>query len=902
MASFKKYCVASRHGASIRIFRFLSFVALAFAALASTRAVGQAQSLLNWTMPSPPISVDEALAQISAYLPKEVTLQSRRESSEIWVHLAVEGQILVNMPLRISVDQNGRVLAYSSPLKPIAEVPAVSNNHLPAISTPSIWKEKYEQECSESIFRWAVLNDSGLCLEPVFRCSASEDQTVRWISARTGAVVYSQSEVLFCGNPVEIKARRAGDGASIPLPNAQVFALNLPFQTDAMGIWQVPTFAGTALAMVSLAGPHALVTRDQQWSTPLSEWVTLDASTQQIDIHSPAFGEGVQVFTTLYQAHRQFAQYGLVMPQQKVVLEASSGSCHAYFDGNDIYFAPTTANCPSFAQLPDVIWHEYAHSVLSRLYQNSGQALINPAFNEGWADFWSLVNEPDGQFAEGYLSSDSSRAMRSYNGVPYHIRALSGQAHSDGQILAGALWDSYLAFETDSALLPALVFKAASRLAAALPSGSEEVVYRTFLFDLLRADDNDDQWENGTPHDSALVQAFARHGIYLQPISPITVTWKRDPTTHEITAESHPMPGSNSSGMFLQMAYRTPGEPHYKLSHHVAVNSINSTLLSIPFPPGNAVEVLALLTLESGAIVQTFPSSQHDPMDLGGIFFDRLLDLVYSDSVDYHSAFRSEGTAAGLGWSIQPCSGWFVNHQGQIRVLAPYYSIQEELYPVAFQTGPVGTATAIPSQLDVDSGFHRLEIQPVGWREAYGGFLRLSYWFQKLGNHALDPSDAMEVSCSVDGENFISVFQTHRGGDRWRELMVPLPSSLEESDSLYVRITVNDFASHPENIEETLVWGAVDQISWWRNTYPLSFIEYPEHKSMMRIWPNPFASELHMQHPNCTGTLLLTDVSGRFIAQAVNRGSQITLNTQHWESGVYLMRCNRCNQVKTVVK
>ncbi|MCB0790040.1 MAG: hypothetical protein KDB75_12095, partial [Flavobacteriales bacterium] len=92
---------------------------------------------------------------------------------------------------------------------------------------------------------------------------------------------------------------------------------------------------------------------------------------------------------------------------------------------------------------------------------------------------------------------------------------ITGEVHADGEIIAGAWWDTYLLLGEDMPLTLQLFADAFPGLQAATFNGNEGPAFRDVLVDVLQADDDDGDITNGTPHGAEIVEAFAIHGITL---------------------------------------------------------------------------------------------------------------------------------------------------------------------------------------------------------------------------------------------------------------------------------------------------------------------------------------------------------------------------------------------------
>jgi len=187
-----------------------------------------------------------------------------------------------------------------------------------------------------------------------------------------------------------------------------------------------------------------------------------------------------------------------------------AGSCNAYYDGEINFFAEGNG-CNATAKIPDVVYHEYGHAINSQRY---GSGMQNGGLNEGFADLWALSLTQTPVLGFGWDAQDPTVFVRRYDqDRKVYPQDLSGEVHADGEIIAGAFWDTYLNLGDMQQMLD--LFKYTYDSAPDGPNGTEGIIYTDILFEVLFADDNDANLTNGTPNDIAIIQAFALHGITL---------------------------------------------------------------------------------------------------------------------------------------------------------------------------------------------------------------------------------------------------------------------------------------------------------------------------------------------------------------------------------------------------
>jgi hypothetical protein len=200
-----------------------------------------------------------------------------------------------------------------------------------------------------------------------------------------------------------------------------------------------------------------------------------------------------------------------------------SGTCNAFYNGTSINFYAAGGGCVSFADLGDVVYHEYGHGISDKFYNAQGAGtIVNGALNEANSDIWALSITHDPVLGRG-SSPGTNTYIRRYDQAPKVYPAdIEGEVHADGEIIAGAWWD--VAVNTGSVDTMTKLFTLTYYDTPDGPNGTEGQVYHDVLISALMNDDDDNLLSNGTPHFSAIVNAFARHGIYLLSDAVLTHT------------------------------------------------------------------------------------------------------------------------------------------------------------------------------------------------------------------------------------------------------------------------------------------------------------------------------------------------------------------------------------------
>ncbi len=229
-------------------------------------------------------------------------------------------------------------------------------------------------------------------------------------------------------------------------------------------------------------------------------------------------------------------------------------TCNAYWNGSTINFFRSGGGCGNTGEIAAIFLHEFGHG----LDANDGYSTSDMATGEVYGDFYSALTTHDSCIGPGFLSSNCSGygdACTSCTGVRDidYAKHSSGTAHTISNFVfskcpsdysyAGpcgreghcesypgseAMWDlvnrdltaSPFSLDTTTAwfIVERLFYLSRStsgsmyscNTSTKTASGCSSSNWHQTL---LVADDNDGNLSNGTPHASAIYNAFNRHGI-----------------------------------------------------------------------------------------------------------------------------------------------------------------------------------------------------------------------------------------------------------------------------------------------------------------------------------------------------------------------------------------------------
>ncbi|MBA3499241.1 MAG: hypothetical protein H0T65_02650 [Deltaproteobacteria bacterium] len=297
-------------------------------------------------------------------------------------------------------------------------------------------------------------------------------------------------------------------------------------------------------------------------------------------------------------------------------------SCNAFFDGETINFFTASMSCQNTGLLEDVVYHEFGHAFHSAEIID-GVGRYDGAMGEGVADFLAASVTGDPGMGRGFFYSDEPLRQLDPPGDEFRWPEDIVEIHGTGRIIGGALWDLRKAMITKLGETPGIaitnkLFLGAVRRSIDIPSAFVEV---------LAADDNDGNIENGTPNECTIRDAFGRHGLRF-------VTGTVDAPDKLV-----------STAPTQQIRFKLTG-----LSTRCTSDAIARVLLI--WVPGSATKAPAAGTVEMtqespGVYVGTLPLPKDDLIHYSArVIFDDGSTLVLADNLAdrYYQLYNGETT------------------------------------------------------------------------------------------------------------------------------------------------------------------------------------------------------------------------------------------------------------------
>lgn len=343
----------------------------------------------------------------------------------------------------------------------------------------------------------------------------ADGRYLAYADATTGAVLavrqlntYAQGTVLY-----RVANRWPANGrVDLPAKRAHVVVNGAPQTTTDAGV--IEWNDGEAVVQTSIAGDYVSVVNKADGSAiatamlalPPSGTMAWDASAEeQADAQVNAY------IATMTAKEYVRANLDPALPTIDDVLTVNvniAQNCNAFYDGKSINFYQANMSCQNTALLQDVVFHEYGHLVhTTSIIPGVGD--FDGAMSEGASDFLAASITGDPGMGRGFFYNSQPLRHLDPDNKEWAWPKDIGAIHQTGMIFGGVFWDLRKAFieelgEQAGIALTNKLFVAAIRRSVNIP---------TSLIEVLAADDNDGNLDNGTPNECTIRAAYGRHGL-----------------------------------------------------------------------------------------------------------------------------------------------------------------------------------------------------------------------------------------------------------------------------------------------------------------------------------------------------------------------------------------------------
>ncbi len=584
-------------------------------------------------------------------------------------------------------------------------------------------------------------------------------------------------------------------------------------------------------------------------------------------------------------------------------IDLTTDNCNAFYDGSSINFYAAANGCASFAQIGDVVYHEYGHGINDKYYQSIGAFFQNGAMGEGYADVWALGITQNGVLGIGNSSTDATSFIRRYDQEPMvYPQDISGEVHNDGEIIAGAWWDLGVNFGNVQQMMT--LYAETFNGGVTGPDGDEGQVYVDILIEALTDDDaigngGDNDITNGTPNDLDIINAFDRHGITL--LSNATLNH------NAITANNGSTPIDINATITLQYPWALQDAIlFYKLNRNGSwtSSSLNNTggnnySAQIPAQPlGTLISYYLALENLNGVLSSVLPvAAEVDPYPNTPYFILNGFNLQRTEDFDNTQGDWTEGLPSdnnGTGdWVIDIPMGSFSD--GTI------VQTDEQTTPGGIACAVTGNATSTSAGVgenDVDDG-HTTLVSPVfdltGYTNPLFSFMK---WYTNNPPTGANPgADWWQVQVTDDGTNWENVENTLTGERNWRRYAFRVSDYVQLTSNFQVRFIASDSTRTGQYLDGgSLIEAAIDDLKLYEEGIDDSYVE-ENNVSHFNVYPVPAKENVTIsfeikQSENLSIQLFCSD--GQLV-KSINEGKissgfqKYTLDVSKLSSGVYFL-------------
>ncbi len=566
-------------------------------------------------------------------------------------------------------------------------------------------------------------------------------------------------------------------------------------------------------------------------------------------------------------------------------VDLTTGDCNAFYDGSSINFYLEGNDCYSLARVNDVVYHEYGHGINDNYYQANGGNFINGAMGEGYADFWGFSLTQNPVLAPGYTISDPNAYIRRYDqNRKVYPADITGEVHADGEIIAGAWWDTYVLLGNDMQLTTDLFALAYPGLQAEAAGGNEGVAFRDVLIDVLQADDDDGNLLNGTPHGDAIGEGFRLHGItLLTGFDVVHTPVETAPVNDDILIQAN----ASVTGVFqnylqgVQLSYRVnQGVWQQMMMTNTGGSNYEATIPGQPL--GTVISYYIGLLDVSSVISGVTPSGAADPDPNLPNYMLIGFDLKLTENADnlnelgdWDLGVAGDNNTTGT-WELYDPNPTYSTVDNSIIQTGDQHTPGGEF---CFFTGN-GTDPTTPGEADVDAGFTTLRGDPIDLTSYINPTFTYYRWYTNSPPGGANPgADWWQVQITNNGTDWVYVENTKSDDRAWRRVAFRVQDFVVPNSTVQLRFIASDSTRLGQNLDGgSLVEGAMDDLQLWDNTV----VGIDEQTATINaLYPDPADATLNI--------VLDVSAQGRVMAEVLDPAGRIVL-TQPLGNGGGMIR------------
>ncbi len=688
-----------------------------------------------------------------------------------------------------------------------------------------------------------------------------------------------------------------------PLRNLKMVESATTYNTDSLGFIGLPSSSPTSVTF-SLEGLWSKVITG---STTPTFTATANPGTNNYSFNSSANIRELSAYYHVNIVHdymkTKFPTFTNMDNALPTNVDLTSGTCNAFYNGSSINFYALGGGCNSMAQIGDVVYHEYGHGINDKFYVANGGSFDNGAMGEGYADIWALGITGSPILGIGMDDTDPTIFVRRYDiNKKVYPQDLVGEVHADGEIIAGAWWDTNLNFGNLQQMMN--LYKETFYALTTGPDGTEGQVYVDILIDALNTDDlptngGDNDITNGTPNDNAIIDAFDLHGITLLSNAIITHV----PVLTSVATSGIPI---NASVSVTYPWALTSVKLFYKLnrlgawSNMVMTNTggINYSAIISAQPNGTVIGYYLGLEGTSGTLSLVEPIAADGTNPNIPYYILNGVSLMQEEDFDVNFG----------GWGFGIASDNATTGQWLVDIPIPSYGTfgtPSTIVQPGTQNTPGGTMCAITGNApnatsgigtnDVDAGVTTLESPIYNLSSYTNPILTYDRWWSN--NSGANPGiDYMETQISNDGVSWVMVECTNVSDKSWRRFAFRVTDYVPLSSTIQMRFMVSDSLITGAYLSGgSLVESALDDYY----LYEQASVGIDENVAIanVSVYPNPVTSLINVSYELLTNesvTIEMTNHIGQIVySQTVKENNigrhALKIDVDNLSAGMYML-------------
>ncbi len=722
-----------------------------------------------------------------------------------------------------------------------------------------------------------------------------------YVDGITGEVLYRTNKVketiVHTVKGVVYKQNPLTPVSTEPLSDLKLIINGVSYYTDTAGMVNIPGLSVPVADTGRLEGRWSTVrTGNVVISKATPNLITTSGATYIFDTTLPVRDRHVNAYYHVTRVHDfmknfypSFTNMDFSLPTN---VDLTTGTCNAFYNGTSINFYAAGGGCNSFAYCGDIIYHEYGHGISDKFYGYLGQGTLNNgALNEANSDIWGISITKDPVLGKG--ASGGGGIIRRYDLAPKVYPAdIIGEVHADGEIVAGAWWD--VAVNINSVDTMTQLFTDVYYDTPDGPGGTEGAVYHDVLISALINDDNDASLSNGTPHFTQIVNAFARHGIFLLGDAAIAHTeLAHQPKNTTITVSADLTLSTPAFFQDMLLYYRARGGQWD--STVMTQTTGNTYTAQIPAQaPGTLMDYYFGVFDNQSTLSAVAPDGYFPSIAQGQITipFQFGIGIDARSTVDFETPLPSgwtvgngpgDGATSGIWVQAKPI-GSFVSGIVSNTPVQPNADHTTGALGKCLVTGNASSTTAQPGVADVDGGATTVITQHFD----VSGFDKpiIEYWRWYSNNAGSNPgTDYWTVfvrDSAVSGWSK-RVDYTKKTDAHWRRRIFALNEYMSPAQKVQLKFIANDA------LPNSIVEAAVDDIVIYDSVKVTSVQDRKALKA--EIFPNPAGNAVQVKFSRpISGYLSLHDLSGKqVLSMELKEKTLVTVDLQTVPSGAYFL-------------